>query len=277
MKNILSLLILLISFNATAQYSYATANKAKKFAKTITEKDLKDHLYTYASDEFQGRDTGSEGEDIAIKYLADFYQNEGIKPGNNGSYLQNIKLNIRRGNIGEVETENVIAIIEGSEKPEEYLVITAHLDHVGMRDGKIYNGADDDGSGTVAMLEIAQAFKKAADKGQGPKRSVVFLHVTGEEKGLLGSKYYSENPIYPLANTVTNLNIDMIGRIDPTRERKNRDYVYIIGSDHDSQDLHNLSEQTNAETLNMDLDYSCLLYTSPSPRDLSTSRMPSSA
>ena len=72
MKNILSLLILLISFNATAQYSYATANKAKKFAKTITEKDLKDHLYTYASDEFQGRDTGSEGEDIAIKYLADF-------------------------------------------------------------------------------------------------------------------------------------------------------------------------------------------------------------
>lgn len=124
-----------------------------------------------------------------------------------------------------------------------------------MRDGKIYNGADDDGSGTVALLEIAQAFKKAADKGQGPKRSIVFLHVTGEEKGLLGSKYYSENPIYPLANTVTNLNIDMIGRIDPTRERKNRDYVYIIGSDHDSQDLHNLSEQTNAETLNMDLDY----------------------
>ena len=99
MKNILTLLILFVSFNATAQYSYATANKAKKFAKTITEKDLKDHLYTYASDEFQGRDTGTEGEDIAIKYLADFYKSEGIKPGNNGSYLQNIKLNIRRGNI----------------------------------------------------------------------------------------------------------------------------------------------------------------------------------
>ena len=168
MKNILTLLILFESFNATAQYSYATANKAKKFAKTITEKDLKDHLYTYASDEFQGRDTGTEGEDIAIKYLADFYQSEGIKPGNNGSYLQNIKLSIRRGNIGEVETENVIAIIEGSKKPEEYLVITAHLDHVGMRDGKIYNGADDDGSGRVGMLEIAQAFKKAADKDKGP-------------------------------------------------------------------------------------------------------------
>ena len=77
------------------------------------------------------------------------------------------------------------------------------------------------------------------------------MHVTGEEKGLLGSKYYSDNPIYPLENTVTNLNIDMIGRIDPTREKKNREYVYIIGSDHDSQDLHNLSEQTNAETINI--------------------------
>ena len=121
-----------------------------------------------------------------------------------------MKLNIRRGNVGEVETENVIAIIRGTEKPDEYVVITAHLDHVGQRDGKIYNGADDDGSGTVALLEIAEAFKKASDKGKGPKRSVIFLHVTGEEKGLLGSKYYSDNPIYPLENTVTNLNLSLI-------------------------------------------------------------------
>ena len=84
---------------------------------------------------------------------------------------------------------------------------------------------------------------------------MVFLHVSGEEKGLLGSKYYSENPIYPMENTVTNLNIDMIGRIDPTRKDKNRNYIYIIGSDHDSQDLHNLSEKTNLETVNIDLDY----------------------
>ena len=140
----------------------------------------------------------------------------------------------------KVETENVVAIIEGSEKPDEYVVITAHLDHVGITDGNLqwcrrwY-------SGTVALLEIAEAFKKAADKGKGPKRSVVFLHVTGEEKGLLGSAYYADNPIYPLENTVVNLNVDMIGRIDPSRREKNRDYIYLIGSDHDSVDLHNLS------------------------------------
>ena len=166
--------------------------------------------------------------------------------------------------MGDVETENVISIIKGTDFPEEYVVITAHLDHVGYANnggsrgdfkGEIHNGADDDGSGSVAILEIAQAFKKAENKGKGPRRSMVFLHVSGEEKGLLGSKYYSENPIYPMENTVTNLNIDMIGRIDPTRKGENRNYIYIIGSDHDSQDLHNLSEKTNLETVNIDLDY----------------------
>ena len=166
--------------------------------------------------------------------------------------------------MGDVETENVISIIKGTDFPDEYVVITAHLDHVGYANnggsrgdfkGEIHNGADDDGSGSVAILEIAQAFKKAENKGKGPRRSMVFLHVSGEEKGLLGSKYYSENPIYPMENTVTNLNIDMIGRIDPTRKDKNRNYIYIIGSDHDSQDLHNLSEKTNLETVNIDLDY----------------------
>jgi hypothetical protein len=175
-----------------------------------------------------------------------------------GDYFQEMTLTMR-GRRGQkpktVETENVIAIIKGSEKPDEYVIITAHLDHVGITDGEIYNGADDDGSGTVALLEIAEAFKKAADKGKGPKRSVVFLHVTGEEKGLLGSAYYTDNPVYPLANTVVNLNVDMIGRIDPTRREKNRDYIYLIGSDHDSVDLHNLSEQTNTESVNMTLDY----------------------
>ena len=112
------------------------------------------------------------------------------------------------------DSENVVAFIKGTEKPDEIVVISAHLDHEGIKDGEIYNGADDDGSGTVALLEIAEAFKMAAEAGKGPKRSILFLHVTGEEKGLLGSKYYTENPLFPLANTVCDLNIDMVGRID---------------------------------------------------------------
>ncbi|WP_091426700.1 M28 family peptidase [Formosa sp. Hel1_31_208] len=155
----------------------------------------------------------------------------------------------------KVDSENVVAFIRGTEKPDEILVISAHLDHEGIKDGKVYNGADDDGSGTVALVEIAEAFKQAADEGYGPKRSILFLHVTGEEKGLLGSRHYTDNdPIFPLANTVANLNIDMIGRTDPKREGE-RNYIYLIGSDKLSTELHNLSEEINAKYMNITLDY----------------------
>ena len=156
--------------------------------------------------------------------------------------------------IEDLGSENVIAYIKGSEKPNEYLVISAHLDHVGIMDGKIYNGADDDGSGTVSVIEIAEAFKAAADEGHTPKRSVVFLHVTGEEKGLLGSRYYTDvDPIFPLDQTVANLNIDMVGRTDPKHEG-DRNYIYVIGSDRLSTDLHNLSETVNAKYTQVELD-----------------------
>ena len=155
-----------------------------------------------------------------------------------------------------IHSENVVAVLKGTEKPNEYIVISSHLDHVGInKEGEIYNGADDDGSGTVGMLEIAEAFKTAAEAGHGPKRSIVFLHVTGEEKGLLGSKYYTDyDPIFPLSETVANLNIDMIGRIDPER-KGDRNYIYLIGSDKLSTELHNISEEVNKKFMNIELDY----------------------
>jgi len=161
-----------------------------------------------------------------------------------------------KGNAEAVDSENVVAFIKGSSKPEEYVVISSHLDHIGItEDGQINNGADDDGSGTVAMLEIAEAFKQASDAGNAPDRSIVFLHVTGEEKGLLGSLYYTDlEPIFPLSNTVANLNIDMIGRIDPKREGA-RNYIYLIGSDKLSTELHELSEAVNSKYMNIELDY----------------------
>jgi len=162
---------------------------------------------------------------------------------------------INKDKTNDVNSENVVAIIKGSEKPEEYIVISAHLDHEGVKNGEIYNGADDDGSGTVAILEIAEAFKQAEKDGNGPKRSIVFLHVTGEEKGLLGSSYYTDNPIFPLENTVVDLNIDMIGRIDPKRTEGDRNYVYLIGSDKLSTELHNISEEVNKKYANIELDY----------------------
>ncbi len=145
--------------------------------------------------------------------------------------------------IEKVQTENVLGYLEGTDKKDELIVITAHYDHIGIIDGKIYNGADDDGSGTTAVLELAEAFSLAKKEGHAPRRSILFMLVTGEEKGLLGSKYYSENPVFPLKNTVSNLNIDMIGRMDKEHEG-NPNYVYIIGSTMLSTELHNLSEES---------------------------------
>ena len=158
-------------------------------------------------------------------------------------------------NIKEFSSENVAAFLKGTEHPDEVIVVSAHLDHEGVKNGEVYNGADDDGSGTVAVLQIADAFKQAAKDGNGPKRSILFLHVTGEEKGLLGSQYYTDfDPIVPLANTVADLNIDMIGRIDPAHENS-PNYLYLIGSDKLSTELHNLSEEVNKDCCNLVFDY----------------------
>lgn len=157
-----------------------------------------------------------------------------------------------------VKTENVLGYLEGTDKKDELVVITAHYDHIGKRksgDGDlINNGADDDGSGTVSVMTIAKAFAQAKSEGKGPRRSILFMTVTGEEKGLLGSEYYSEHPIFPLENTVVNLNIDMVGRRDP-QHKDSAPYVYVIGSDKLSTDLHNVSENVNKTYSNLVFDY----------------------
>lgn len=175
--------------------------------------------------------------------------------------LKKIKgANVQYKVLSEIKTvysDNVLGYLEGTDRKDELVVITAHYDHVGkFKSGTgdlINNGADDDGSGTVSVLSIAKAFAQAKKEGKGPRRSILFMTVTGEEKGLLGSEYYSEHPVFPLANTVVDLNIDMVGRRDT--QNKEGNYVYVIGSDKLSADLHELSERVNKENLNLKFDY----------------------
>lgn len=156
-----------------------------------------------------------------------------------------------------VNSENVLGYLEGTDKKDELVLVTAHYDHIGKgknEGDQINNGADDDGSGTVSVLEIAKVFAQAKKDGAGPRRSMLFMTVTGEEKGLLGSDYYTQHPIFPLAKTVVDLNIDMVGRRDP-QHKDSAPYVYVIGSDKLSTDLHNLSERVNKESTNLIFDY----------------------
>lgn len=163
------------------------------------------------------------------------------------SVIQDKKLNVLKG-------YNVMGYVEGTTKKDEIVIVSAHYDHLGKRGDDIYNGADDNGSGTSTVLDIAEATQLAKNNGHGPERSVLFLLVTGEEKGLLGSEYYAENPIFPNANVVANVNVDMIGREDKKYGGQS-DYVYVIGSDRLSTDLHKINEDINTDFSHLILDY----------------------
>ncbi len=152
---------------------------------------------------------------------------------------------------------NVIGVVEGGDLKDEYVFITGHYDHLGKRgDSVIYYGADDDGSGTTGVLQLAEAFAKAKQAGNGPRRTMVFMTVSGEEKGLWGSGYYNNHPVYPAEKTTVDLNIDMIGRVDASRKQgDSMNYVYVVGDDKISSDLKVISEGMNKLYTNLELDY----------------------
>ncbi|MFZ9661450.1 MAG: M28 family peptidase, partial [Chitinophagaceae bacterium] len=170
------------------------------------------------------------------------------------TFEANVMLETNKGTKNLVSS-NVLGVLESNES-DEWLIVTGHYDHLGKRGNVIYYGADDDGSGTTGVLEIAKAFAKAKEAGKGPKRNILFMTVSGEEKGLWGSEYFSDHPTMPMEKVTADLNIDMIGRVDT--ERKTADtlnYVYVVGDDKLSTELKPLSEGVNNKYIKMTLDY----------------------
>lgn len=260
MKKIIALSLLSFVFISCSSQKKAAQKKPvdeSAYLSSISNQSLLTNLTVIASDEMEGRETGSEGQKKAGRYIIDFYKKKGIGfPKGATDYYQHIPAAYLNAKYNENlnDSENIWAFIEGSEKPEEIVVLSAHYDHIGIKRGEVYNGADDDGSGTVALMEIAAAFQKAKKEGHDPKRSVLILHVTGEEHGLHGSRFYTENPLFPLANTVADVNIDMIGRRDKFHQDSNN-YIYLIGSDYLSTDLYNVCEAVNKKNNFLALDY----------------------
>jgi len=249
-----TLFVSLLSCSANRDLENKDDLLVKKYAQEIDTEDLKEHLYLLASDVLEGRKTGEKGQKMATNYITAYYKHlEFQAPQKYPEYEQTIPGDyFNRG--PDKSSENVLAYILGSEFPEEVLVISAHFDHLGMKGEMVFNGADDNASGTSAVMEIAEAFREALKDGHRPKRSILFLHVTGEELGLYGSRYYVSHPVFKMENTVTNLNIDMIGRVDPKHEDKPQ-YIYLIGSDRLSEELHEIAETVNRENFGLKLDY----------------------
>ena len=162
----------------------------------------------------------------------------------------------------DVKAVDVLGFLPGTDLKDEVLVFSAHYDHIGLLSDpnakdKVNNGADDDGSGTTGILEIARAFTQAKKEGHGPRRSILFLGNVGEEKGLLGSEYYTEHPVFPLTSTITDLNIDMIGRVgfEYIGKPDSANYVYTIGSAMLSKELHQINEDANNKYTHLEQDY----------------------
>ena len=194
-------------------------------------------------------------ENIAREIMGDDYAKAKAGALQPKSYSTNLTLSLTKST-STLESSDVLGVLEGTDLKDEYVFVTAHYDHLGKRDTVIYYGADDDGSGTVSVLQIAQAFTRAKAEGHGPRRTMVFMTVSGEEKGLWGSEYYTDHPVFPLEKTTVDLNIDMIGRIDATRKQgDSTNYVYVVGDDKVSTELKTISESVNSKYTKLELDY----------------------
>lgn len=185
-------------------------------AESITPRDIMRRIGIIADDSMLGRDSPSRGLELTAQYVASEFQHAGLRPaGGNGSYIQRFRLS--RGvdtSQSLVELPNVLGILDGSDPVlrNEYLVYSAHIDHLGITSGladSINNGADDNASGVAGLLELAEAF---AQPGARPRRSILFFAPSAEERGLLGSAYYTQHPTVPLRKIVADINMDLIGR-----------------------------------------------------------------
>jgi hypothetical protein len=208
-----------------AEQPPATASlspQAQSVLNAISADALRGRLSFIASDALEGRGTPSRGLDIAAEYIASEFRRAGLEPVGDDGYFQTAEVNLpARGGAppteGPVRVRNVVGVLRGSDPvlKDTYILVTAHYDHLGTRGtgegDRIYNGANDDGSGTVSVMEIASVLAKMNPK---PKRSIVFMTFFGEERGLLGSRHYGRQPIFPLEKTIAQINLEQIGRTD---------------------------------------------------------------
>ncbi len=174
---------------------------------------LRAHVRFLASDNLGGRGTPSKGLDIAADYIASQFEIIGLEGPLGGSFSQ--ETTYERGTVSG-DVRNVIGLLKGSDPvlSGTYVIVSAHYDHLGTREGEgdqVFNGANDDASGVAGMIECARALA-----GARPKRSVLFIGFYGEERGLVGSRFYGQNPVFPLAATVGQINLEQIGRTDDT-------------------------------------------------------------
>lgn len=179
-------------------------NVQQFFTETVDAEQLLADIEYLASDELEGRSTGTEGNRLAREYISQRFSSLGLLSFND-KFEHNFRhTNPRTGTTFE-NAVNLVGYVEGSHHPDRFIVLTAHYDHLGVRDGEIYNGADDNASGTAGLMAAARYFTN-----QQPENSIIFIAFDAEEQGLGGARYFMENPAVPLEQIIINVNMDMI-------------------------------------------------------------------
>ena len=252
-KKILYFFILIFSLSAYSQ------NKTYlSIINQVSEDSLRKYEFTLASELFGGRKTHTDKGLLTSNYIANCFRSNGLKAPFGHSYAQIIsvpqkplhsapplndeKISNNLNNVSESNfaAQNIIGVLRGRNSEKAHLVITAHHDHMGRSEDGILYGADDNGSGISALIEVSRILSQAAKKGIRPKRTIVFVSTDAEEKKLVGSDYYVNNPVLPISKTYCNVNFDMIGRIDSIHlgSKNLSNYIYCIYKDTMNQVLN---------------------------------------
>ena len=248
----------------------------------VSEVLLKKHVYTLASDSLQGRQTGTIGQYKAADYCVKTFKDNHLLPVFQldslwwtflqkyyfipalVSYFGRMTVTAKRSELSNpplanddtnqiLFAHNVGALLVGSDLKNEIVIVSAHYDHLGKNGNLIYNGADDNASSTASVLAMAAAFDSLAQQGIRPRRSILFLLFSGEEGGLIGSKYFVAASPFDMNQIICDLNVDMVGRTD-LKHRKRPDYCYLITGKSDKE-LKQTIEVANQKSVNLNLDY----------------------
>ena len=263
---------LLLDQVAEGGYILDTAT-IRRIAELVSERELMSHLSFLASDAVQGREAGTPFEKVAATYLIAHHQRWGNPPFLKNSYIHTFPLRRIRSTTENpdnpknsskkkpVQTSkslydtliawNVLAYRPGTVQPGQYVILSAHYDHLGVNSrGEVYNGADDNGSGTAVLLEAARLLSLLPP----PKRSIIFFHTGAEEKGLVGAFRFVRDSLIPLDSIVAVLNVDMLGRAD-TLHQPGENYLYAIGPAYTTPRLKEIHEAVNAACCGWQFDY----------------------
>jgi Peptidase family M28 len=271
-RSVVGLICLFFSLQSPAQTAVSSV--------WVSEPLLKKHVYTLASDSLQGRETGTIGQFKAADYCVGAFKENHLLPvfqldSLRWTFLQKywftpasvsffgrmavIAKRSELSNPPSAENSQVLfahnlgGLLVGSDLKNEVIILSAHYDHLGKQGNLIYNGADDNASGTASVLAIAATFDSLAQQGIRPRRSVLFLLFSGEEGGLIGSQYFVADSPFAMSKIICDLNIDMVGRTD-WEHRKKTDYCYLLTGKSDTE-LKQTIETANQQTVKLSIDY----------------------